>query len=154
MLSAILAINEQHQQSILRTSIASIYNLYELMQICNKTWEQLSKDGKCLSLIREWLDTSRDINTHLNHPSERTVRTDSCRFSNRSQEYRIWETLTLPTQENNLGKTHTNIHALVGFQRTIAMCVPYKTDCETTAVSNSLHLLLDTRRPHFSCEVP
>ena len=91
----------------------------------------------------------RHIKTPLNHPSERTVRTDSCRFNNRSREFRTWETLTLSTQENNLGKTPTNIHALVGFQHTIAMCVPYKTDCEATVVSNSLHLLLDTHKTAF-----
>ena len=92
----------------------------------------------------------RHINTPLNHPSERTVRIDTCLFSNRSRESRIWETLTLPTQENkNLGKTHTNIHALVGFQHTIAMCVPYKTDCDVTVVNNSLHLLLDTQWTAF-----
>jgi len=54
----------------------------------------------------------RHTNTPLNHPSERTVRSDSCLFSNRNREFRIWETVTLPTRENNnLGKTHTNIHA-------------------------------------------
>jgi hypothetical protein len=34
------------------------------------------------------------------------------------------------------------------------MCVPYKTDCEAAVLSSSLHLLLGTRRPHFSCKVP
>ena len=90
------------------------------------------------------------VNTPLNHPSERTVRSDSCLFRNRSREFRFWETVTLPTQENNnLGKTHTNIHALVGFQLTTAMCVQYKTGCEATMVSNSLHLLLDAQKTAF-----
>ena len=93
----------------------------------------------------------KHINTPLNHPSERTVRSDSRLFSNRSREFRVWETVTLPTHENNnLGKTHTNIHALVGFQHTIAMCVPHKTDCEAIVVSNSLHPLLGTQKTAIS----